>query len=141
MDKTTRITTEEEARKVSRPHKQDFTRAPHNPDFCCASIHDEGRSVGFHQCRNRPKYWYGALGYCGIHDPNRVKARREASDAKVRRELEESAERVRRADRKRRFLEECEAAVRFIAKGHNDPRSLCKDILERYPELQDPTDQ
>lgn len=103
---------------------------------CCAAVHD-AFSVGFHQCSKRPKFkrdvlWYGkpvTLEYCGVHGPVAVKARRDARDAKWRAESEARRAAQAEADRLRDLRAAAVDALKSIAKGHNDPRSLAIGIL------------
>lgn len=48
---------------------------------CIVSVHNSF-GVGFHPCGNPGKVEYDGVSYCGIHDPVKVKARREKIDAK-----------------------------------------------------------
>lgn len=124
--------TEDEARAVQRPHTNRWTDGKHDAAYCCASVPDGGMSVSFHQCRRRPKFWHGSLGYCRQHDPVAVNQKRQ--DAQAKWERDRAAERDRREATKRRyeFLAACAGAVRKIADGHNDPRGLCADIIAEY---------
>ena len=108
---------------------------------CRASVHDrDSRSFNSHQCSKKAKVVRKVLhhgkevefGYCGLHDPVAVaekRAKREAAwrakwDAeqaawKAKQDARELAERAERA------IE----ALRQIAAGHNDPRSLAIEVL------------
>ena len=87
---------------------------------CRASVHNDF-GVGFHQCCRKPVE--GGL-YCRTHDPAAIEARRKASNERYA---------TKAAKEKRRnmawhgapFI----AALREIAKGHNDPRSLAAQVL------------
>ncbi len=71
------------------PKYYGFAWAQRRPDItrCIKSVHDVGRSVGFHQC-NR-KRGFGPEGlYCAIHDPEKVKARDDSRQAKWNKEAE-----------------------------------------------------
>ena len=65
--------TEEEARQLQTPYtkgREMYARDP-DPQCCRAQIF---RRVGhyFTQCDRKPKVFYGSLGYCGIHDPQKI---------------------------------------------------------------------
>ena len=70
-------------------------------------------------------------GYCRMHHPEAVAARRakssalwDAKRAEFRRKLETNERAVRAME-----------IVRQIAAGHNDPRALCIDLLDAYKHL------
>lgn len=90
---------------------------------CRASVHEGGRGVGFHQCLKKPMT---GERYCSVHLPANVKKRQ---DDNYRRYQEREA-----ADKRRRIAF-CAAslikALRQIANGHNDPRALAIEVLER----------
>lgn len=95
------------------------------PDYsrCAHEVCGTGRADRPHQCYN--KNGYGPHGaYCNRHDPEVIKAKRAASDAFW--QAERAAER-----KKLQFRDDCQAAVRAIAAGHNDPRVLCQSIIDR----------
>ncbi len=49
---------------------------PVRKDQCRADVHDEGRSVGFHQCgRTKNLLEYGGMRFCKHHHPPSIKAR------------------------------------------------------------------
>ncbi len=51
-----------------------WAKRPPNPKRCIVSVHDTGRSVGFHQCEK--KRGYGPEGlYCSVHNPVKVAER------------------------------------------------------------------
>lgn len=94
--------------------KPDYTR-------CCEQVYGAGRGGGSHQC-NR-KNGFGPHGaYCKQHDPDAVKAkyaaRQAAWDAK-------SAKETALWNAKAAL----EPALRQIADGHNDPRSLAESVI------------
>lgn len=96
-------------------------------DQCCAGIFNN-----FHasQCINPIKVSYGDLGYCGVHDPVKTKAKREARDAKYRAKRDAVFASIDRQNRRNAFVRECERAVREIAAGHNDAQGLARQVLE-----------
>lgn len=122
--------TEDEAQKIQPPYREGRIGRANDPKRCCAC----NRSSGFYrrQCDNPIKVRYGRLGYCGIHDPAKVKARREATDARWRAESKAREKLALNAKHRRDFLAECECAVRAIAAGNNDPRGLCAGIIQRH---------
>lgn len=99
--------------------------AGHKPDFalCCEEVSDRERWARRHQCSK--KRGYGPDGaYCKQHDPEAVKARQAASDA-----------RGKEAWRKRML--EAYGCTFFdvltkIADGHNDARGLAKEAVDRF---------
>lgn len=67
---------------------------------CCKMVHDEGRSVGFHQCSRTAKIERDGKHYCAQHDPEAVKQRdttqrakweKEWAEARAKRKLEKAA--------------------------------------------------
>lgn len=103
----------------------------HGKPQCRASIY-EGRT-GSHQC-SRPGIVQdaGGLWWCGQHSPQAVSDRRaeerakwEAEGAARKAQMAEIARRRRLADNAERY----ETALRLIADGHNDPRSLAIETL------------
>lgn len=120
--------TEEEARKIQRPWTGRNVARVHDPKFCCASVVPKGDNYGWlhqYQCTKKPTHWHGSLGYCGTHDPVAVNKRRDAANARYEAEV-----RARQAESKRRALKDaCLDAVKQIAAGHNDPMTLCREVL------------
>lgn len=124
------------------PHDKPW--AP-EPGQCRAGIYDSGRSLWSHQCRRKAKVTrtvehHGEIvevEYCGIHDPVAVKAKRDARDAKWNAEWaaqkQAAAEKKRAADLHAAAL----AAIKQIASGHNDPRSLALEVLAQHGEPSD----
>ena len=122
--------TEEWARRTVPPHVSDIYRVPHDPNWCCASV--LGDWFGSHQCRRKPRVFYGELGYCGQHDPavtvQRIAAKVSANAAKY-------AEQDRQCNLKADAL----SALKQIAAGHNDPRALAIEVLAKHGEpVRDP---
>ncbi len=100
-------------------------RSEGRPDYarCAESIHGVGRWPSFHQC-NR-KNGHGPHGaWCKQHDPVARKAKQDARNAKWRAEYDDE-------HRKATFAEDCKAAIRQIAAGHNDPRGLAQSIIDK----------
>jgi len=96
------------------------------PDFkrCCEEVSDY--STGwprYHQC-SKPRGHGPGLAYCKIHDPAAKKAREEKSQRKH--DIESNKWRTERFSS--RFL----AVLRQIAEGHNDPRTIAKEVIAEY---------
>lgn len=126
--------TEAWARDIQSPHRSHFSNRPHDPERCCASVHDSGRSVTFHQCCRRPVIHYGALGYCRQHDPAKVVADREARDRAMRERWAKQDAQIMHNNAMVKFRNKALAAIRQIAAGHNDPRALAQSVLALEPE-------
>lgn len=124
--------TEDEAKSISCPHTplrwQGIGGWEAFPDQCCASVHDEGGRVTFHQCAKSVVIRYGRLGYCKTHDPAAVLARRAARDAKW--EIAQLANSRKWATE--RLGHDAIGVLRKIAAGHNDPRALAQELLEPF---------
>lgn len=133
--------TEAEARKIVTPHTPRSLYGGGGGlrvGYCCASVPDGGRSVTSHQCGNKIVNMYGELGYCRRHDPVREMRRREARDRAFEAEQKAKA-RARRIDA---FRIEAGNVVTAIAKGHNDPVTLARDVFEAYVDvLGEPSDE
>lgn len=86
-----------------------------------------------HQCTKKPKAFYGALGYCGAHDP--VAAKKRSDEKSAARTAAWKAQSVA-SDRAKLIASlhvEAVSALVLIADGHDDPRGLAADILARFP--------
>lgn len=89
---------------------------------CRAAVPEEGRGVGFRQCSRKPA---NGERYCKHHTPEAIQARRDANSKR----WQERAEQEKRRNMRWHgapFI----AALREIAKGHNDPRSLAHEVLQ-----------
>jgi hypothetical protein len=96
--------------------KPDYTR-------CAESVAGSGRFPSYSQCTR--KCGHGPHGaWCKQHDPEAVKAKREAQTAKWVAEIEASR-------RSRQFDADCKDAIHQIAAGHNDPRGLAQSIIDK----------
>jgi len=126
--------TEEWARERERPFVHHWHKTPHNPEYCCASVPEGGRSVLFHQCRRAPKVWYGSLGYCSQHDPVAADARHEAKKAQWAADEQSRTNRRATEAHAAAFGKAAVAALKEIAAGHNDPRSLAQSVLREHGE-------
>lgn len=89
----------------------------------------------FHQCTRKPKYWYGTLGYCNTHDPNKFRERRDKKQAEWHAQWNYSNRLAEFESQQRKFKDDCLDAVRQIAAGHNDPRTLCSELLAQEPKM------
>jgi hypothetical protein len=105
----------------------------HKPDFkrCCEEVRAPERWGLYHQC-TRPRGYGPDAAYCKQHDPEVVNARKEKADTEYRKK--------HRADMTRVYGSSFLRALRQIAEGHNDPRSLAKEIVSdfdaKYPQEQ-----
>lgn len=97
------------------------------PDYerCCVNVvpDERGGAARAHQCHKKRGYGPG-LAYCKQHDPDAVKARRDAADEKWR--LEQNAKRYQWHGRE--FYD----ALEQIANGHNDARGLAQEIIDKF---------
>jgi hypothetical protein len=94
-----------------------------NPKRCIEEVYEK-IGLRWHQCSKTRGHGPDGL-YCHIHNPASVAARRAASDEKYKAERD----RIMRPTRERAaFL----AALRDIANGHNDPRSLATETLAEW---------
>ena len=90
---------------------------------CSENVRGKGSWPSYSQCTRANGHGpHGA--WCKQHNPEAVKAKREARDkawkAKWAAERREGA-----------FKAECQSAIRAIASGHNDPRELAQGIIDR----------
>lgn len=120
------------------PHER-----PWAPDMarCRHAVHESGRGCSFYQCGNKVKVarkvsHHGKeaeFGYCGTHDPIAVAEKNAKRDAKWESKwAAEEAARQAKADA-RDLAERAIEALRQIAAGHNDPRSLAIEVLGAKP--------
>lgn len=94
------------------------------PDLtrCCETVHRQGDWIST-QC-NRKRGYGPDKAYCKQHDPEAVKARREASEAKYNAEFN-----------KRRYEwygKTFFVALEQIANGHNAPRTLAREMIDEF---------
>jgi hypothetical protein len=73
--------------------------------------------------------------YCRQHDPEKVKARRDASNARTEKVLAAIRAEADRDNRRAQGLERCRVVILGIADGAADPRTLAKSVVQAYPEL------
>jgi hypothetical protein len=98
---------------------------------CVESIHDSGFSVSFHSCGAAARFDPDGNGNptkCGRHS-QAAQAKRDA--IRNLRYAEYEAEQNRRANMKK-LRDEQLTIIRQIAAGHNDPRALCLEYLNRW---------
>jgi hypothetical protein len=103
------------------------------PDYtrCCEQVHGTSRADGIYQCRR--KNGFGPNGaYCKQHDPDAVKAKAAA------RQAEYDAKGAREIARWKATAA-LEPALRQIAAGHNDPRSLAESVIAALDAARRPT--
>lgn len=103
------------------------------PDLerCCETLQDRFHPGGYQCTRKRG---YGPdKAYCKQHDPDAVKARRAKADAEY--QIKRYAEAAKWYGPT--FLD----ALRKIAAGHNDPRSLAKEIVDDFDARYKPEDR
>lgn len=117
----------------SKPWEPDTSR-------CRAAVSGGARSFNFHQCSRKVKITRLVnhkgtaieMGYCTTHDPVRIKEKNKAWRTAL--EARWDAEKVAAAEKRNRL--ECGVAaieaLRQIADGHNDPRSLAIEILDKH---------
>lgn len=97
-------------------------RAQPDHDRCAESVSSDDIWYGTHQCSRKAKHGpHGA--WCKQHDPIARKAKAEARTAKWRSEMAASSANYK-------FKTDCQAAIRSIASGHNDPRGLAQSIID-----------
>lgn len=114
-DKSTEFMSEYQERYGRHNNRPDYTK-------CAEAVYTGDVWSGSRQCSR--KNGHGPHGaWCKRHNPEAVRARREAQTAKW------DAERAAR-NRKTKFQNDCITAVRNIAAGHNDPRGLCQSIID-----------
>ena len=106
---------------------------------CRAAVHDDF-GVGHHQCTRRGKIERGGYLFCATHDPVTIKAKRDARNAAWAAEAAERDKLQKFATDRQAFKAACEAAIRLIASGHNDPRLLALETLARDPDVIKPSE-
>lgn len=72
--------------------------------------------------------------YCGTHDPVKVREKNEAREKAWQAKWDAREASRREADRRLSLRNECLEAIKEIARGHNDPRSLALEILQKHSE-------
>ena len=91
----------------------------------------------FHQCRRKPTVFRdcdepkGNFGFCAVHHPVAVARKSAEKRAQWRREWAERDARIKAREGRKAATENCVAALREIAAGHNDARGLAAEALAR----------
>lgn len=95
------------------------------PDYtrCCTAVASRERWSKYFQC-SKPRGHGPDGAYCKQHDPEAVKARKEASEAKWKNKW--NSERYRWHGRT--FFD----ALLKIASGHNDARGLAQEVIAEF---------
>ena len=99
-----------------------------DPTRCVESIYRDIGSHGGAQC-SRPR-GHGPNGeWCKQHDPIAVKAKKDVRHARWKAESDAKQARWEKAQKREKFLEACEAAIKRISAGYNDARGLAEETL------------
>lgn len=95
--------------------------------YCRASVH-RADGWGFRQCDNLGKYQDAdGIHWCAVHEPSREEKRRAETEAR-----QTAAWNKQRCKSAYGYLGvKFRDALREIARGHNDPRSLATEVLGR----------
>lgn len=99
--------------------------AGRKPDYklCCFEVFPSGRGGIWHQCNK--KRGFGPDGaYCKIHDPDYVEMKRK----KEHKEYVLKTNKQRYQWHGKNFFD----ALEVIANGHNDPRSLAVEVIDKF---------
>jgi hypothetical protein len=96
---------------------------PPDPDRCCVEVWPNERGPIPYQCQ-RKRGFGPEQAYCKQHDPDVVAARRAAADAKYKQEMKARSLQWGGP----RFFR----ALKKIAEGHNDPRTLAQETIKDY---------
>lgn len=99
-----------------------FRHVPPDTTRCCELVSDSN-GWRYHQC-SRKRGYGPEKAYCKQHDPEAVKARREASDAKYNAQINK----LRYEWHGRKFFD----VLKIIADGHNDPRTLARETIDAF---------
>lgn len=95
------------------------------PDFslCCEEVWPSQRGEMHHQCRKKRGHGPGEA-YCKTHNPEAVKARKEAANEEYR----VKTNKMRYSWNGRVFFN----ALQQIADGHNDARGLAQEVIAEF---------
>lgn len=112
------------------------------PGQCRADVDTRGIMCHSHQCSRKAKVTrtvkhHGKIvevEYCGQHDPVAVKAKNRERSAKWRAEWAAQDAAIAEKERRAAVREDALAALKQIANGHNDPRSLALETLAKHGE-------
>lgn len=108
-----------------------------NPNKCARAVPDGGRSPTFHQCNRKPKVTRTVkgkeYGFCATHDPVALNEKYLQRQAKWEREWKETQAKWDYNTAMEKAHEAAIEAIRKIAAGHNDPRTLANEVLKMIP--------
>ena len=117
--------------QLSSYHKKRYGRMGSilaDPNRCAEGV-STGDGWGYFQC-SRKRGHGPEQAYCKQHDPDAVKAKREARRAKWRAEYD-AKDKAREAELAATQLgKDAIAALQAIADGHNDPRGLAQSVMK-----------
>ena len=85
-------------------------------DVKCCDVCDS--AWGWYKCPNRAKVERDGKFYCGVHDPERIRANKEALSAKFVADWKARIEREKAAKDKQAALERDAARYRWLRKNH-----------------------
>jgi hypothetical protein len=105
---------------------------------CWGETAERGRITRWHQCGKPAKVTLAdGSTWCGVHSPQAVERRKEQArkrdaenDAASRRRMAQWRFEAKRNSDFPKLLD----ALRQIARGHNDPRTLAAEVLADWPE-------
>lgn len=107
-----------------------------SPKYCAAAVHDQF-GVEFHQCGNRPKIRRvienKEYGFCRLHDPVVVSAKRVKRQKDLNAKILEDEARYAGLEQQEKYSTACISAIERIAAGHNDPSQLARECLKLKP--------
>lgn len=98
------------------------------PGECCNGAYN---GWGYTKCRNRAKVVVNGHGFCGIHDPVKVKAKRDARNAAWDAEWKAKQERYTREER----VDKAERKVLDLAKAVFEQKATFDDLEIAVREL------
>lgn len=111
-------------------HKEKYGAWSGNPkgrppimDKCCVEVWSTDKFSMSSQC-SRKRGYGPESAYCKVHDPAYVKEKREAQD----RAYNEKMNKLRYQWHGKEFF----GVLEKIAQGHNDPRSLATETIDRF---------
>lgn len=124
---------EREAFSVSRPvSRRDGTYIINADGKCCAATRLDAWHDGY--CSKKAKTFYGRMGYCGTHDPAKIKERIAKRNAKWDVEWAEK-QAGWKFEKDTQFWEKaCVEAIEKIAGGYNDARGLAMELMAVKPQ-------
>lgn len=102
---------------------------------CTTRVFSDGRDMTGHSCGKTAKHdpdWQGNPTKCGIHSAAAEAKRKAKFEAKY---AEDRAKWAREAAQSR-LESEAATIIRQIADGHNDPRALCAEWVQKWKETE-----